>query len=238
MEIASECCETVGTACIHGLAVWLTDYSVVEEGLSSALIIEDDADWDVNLKKQLQGFSKAIKALGNASQPPTQENSQTTNPYGDNWDLLWIGTCMTPQAPTEVQTFPGEGAEWPHQNHLVFRARGGLGCTWAYAINARSARSLYGWLLDVDEAIDFVISKWCGQHECITVWPQLIGSHEYPGPKGRDSDIFHSAEPVEEELARIEAGDEVREKGETWNILHSAILDTLSKVGRGDAENG
>lgn len=220
----------------------MTICRVVHDGLSTALIIEDDADWDVNIKSQLQGLSKAVEALGSpdGQSAPSSPSGAATNPgpYGDNWDLLWLGTCLTPQGPSEVQTFPGQGSEWPNLVHMVFRAHGGLGCTFGYALNRRSAISLLGWLLDVDDTTDFTISKWCEHHDCITVWPHLIGSHGYVGRKGRDSDIWHSAEPKEKELARVEAGDEVREQGETWNIAHSAILEVMEKVGNKGLGNG
>lgn len=95
--------------------------SVVENNLDSALIIEDDADWDVRLHDQMSDFAQAVRVLttplaGTADTyaDPTFKNPseggqpqefifgqlpQTVqpkvSPYGDNWDVLWIGHCGT-----------------------------------------------------------------------------------------------------------------------------------------------
>jgi hypothetical protein len=69
---------------------------VVDENLQSALILEDDVDWDVNIIAQLQQFANASIALlenlkerpGNGSEPAI-----STSPYGDGWDILWLGHC-------------------------------------------------------------------------------------------------------------------------------------------------
>ena len=104
-------------------SIILTDTRVVSRNLTSALILEDDVDWDVRLKSQLRTFAEAVRAL---SQPvsravlsayadpsyPTSNAVQgsldptlfyindlpvtvapTVSPYGDNWDVLHIGHC-------------------------------------------------------------------------------------------------------------------------------------------------
>ncbi|KAL8798348.1 MAG: hypothetical protein Q9182_006736 [Xanthomendoza sp. 2 TL-2023] len=184
----------------------------------SALIIEDDADWDVALKSQLETFANKTRALGNAGRNEslwTTSETPTHSPYGDDWDLLWLGSCATPPAPPETATFPGEG----EQDHYVFSAGGGMSCLYGYAITHESAKTLMGWLLDVDEPTDFAISQYCEHFRCVAVWPQLIGEHKPMGPRTKDSSI--------------KEGDDgsFREKGETSRIVHSAILDMLEKVG-------
>ncbi|CAF9910117.1 MAG: hypothetical protein HETSPECPRED_009616 [Heterodermia speciosa] len=182
---------------------------VVEEGYSSALIIEDDADWDLSLKSQLHMFAEKARIIGNVPL-----DKQTPSPYGDAWDLLWLGECATPPGPSDSQIFPGAG----DQAHWVFRTHGGMACLYGYAVTQRSARMLMGWLLDVDEATDFAVGKFCSNHSCVTVWPELIGSHKSAGPRNRDSSISNQT-------------DEAREKGETRNIVNSAILDMLGRIG-------
>ncbi|KAI0014950.1 hypothetical protein F4780DRAFT_766207 [Xylariomycetidae sp. FL0641] len=93
---------------------------VVRQDLTSALILEDDLDWDVNIREQLRSFAYSTRAL---TQPPssrfgrhadpTYRTSQgtpgrvteiqyhrlpptktpQTSPYGDYWDVLWPGHC-------------------------------------------------------------------------------------------------------------------------------------------------
>lgn len=94
---------------------------IVRQNLSSALILEDDVDWDVRLRGQLRDFALATHALvqplragrgrfadatfpGRADGAPSLalelDSEQlpatvppTTSPYGDGWDVLWIGHC-------------------------------------------------------------------------------------------------------------------------------------------------
>lgn len=62
---------------------------IVEEDLESALIMEDDMDWDVRLRSQLEDVAKGSRTLlGSGSSP--------SSPYGDGWDVLWIGHCGEP----------------------------------------------------------------------------------------------------------------------------------------------
>ncbi|KKY31908.1 putative glycosyltransferase family 25 protein [Diaporthe ampelina] len=62
---------------------------IVDEDLESALIMEDDMDWDVRLQSQLEEVAKGSRELlGHGSNPHS--------PYGDNWDVLWIGHCGEP----------------------------------------------------------------------------------------------------------------------------------------------
>jgi hypothetical protein len=96
-------------------------HRVVAEGLESALIMEDDVDWDIRIKDQLIDFARGIHllsqplSLGRYADPtfPRPEQQDTSDPknlfigkgneptqpvkspYGDNWDLLWPGHCGT-----------------------------------------------------------------------------------------------------------------------------------------------
>lgn len=82
--------------------------------------MEDDADWDVRIKKQLHDFAIStrtltqplLKAASSYADPtfpsPLEPSFQPadidfeklpstippkTSPYGDNWDFLWLGHC-------------------------------------------------------------------------------------------------------------------------------------------------
>ncbi len=108
---------------------------VVEDGLSSALIIvadeDDDVDWDTHLKPQLALFARAARALQQQQQkvqarqdedrdqgspllptaaPMTQPHVPGDSPYGRDWDLLWLGASCG-GAP---QLFDARGrGRWP-----------------------------------------------------------------------------------------------------------------------------
>ncbi|KAF2756304.1 hypothetical protein EJ05DRAFT_511985 [Pseudovirgaria hyperparasitica] len=93
---------------------------IVENNITTALILEDDADWDIRIKEQMQSFAKASSLLlqplqgttdqfvdPSYPQPASNERPQnfeigshaierpSTSPYGDidRWDVLWIGHC-------------------------------------------------------------------------------------------------------------------------------------------------
>ncbi|KAI0121173.1 glycosyltransferase family 25 protein [Xylariales sp. AK1849] len=93
---------------------------MVRRNISSALILEDDADWDVRIRDQLRDFALASHAMTQplagrskyadptypkpaANQLEMVPNIQfdhlpstappTLSPYGDNWNALWTGHC-------------------------------------------------------------------------------------------------------------------------------------------------
>ena len=94
---------------------------MVEENISSALILEDDADWDLRIKTQMHTFARASRLLVQplrdtedqfldpsyptpAPDQGAEEFNLTTDyavespassPYGDlrRWDALWLGHC-------------------------------------------------------------------------------------------------------------------------------------------------
>jgi len=106
--------------------------AVVENNLATALILEDDADWDIRIKEQLQTFALTSHALlqplasSSSDSPsyadPTFRNPESTtdmpqdqytthlpstvpptySPYGDDWDILWVGHCGTEFPNTEL----------------------------------------------------------------------------------------------------------------------------------------
>jgi hypothetical protein len=99
----------------------LTANRIVKENISSALILEDDVDWDIHIKSQMREFARASRLLvqplrGTSNQyldptypqpEPGQQPSSfqvgeddrtaepTTSPYGDldHWDMFWNGHC-------------------------------------------------------------------------------------------------------------------------------------------------
>jgi len=82
----------------------LITYRVVEQNLDAALIMEDDMDWDVRLKPQLEIVAAGARAvMSNLPDTyfPTGRASSTAgpipnSPYGDDWDILWLGHCGEP----------------------------------------------------------------------------------------------------------------------------------------------
>lgn len=166
---------------------------IVRDNLTSALILEDDVDWDIRLRPQLRNLARSTQSL---IQPvahthhfadPSFRSPESDalpsdmhldalpvvtpprdSPYGDGWDLLWLGHCGM-QFPTSV----GRGAsprgrvvqlddptcperrhlfslapepfllrdQYPDRTRVVHHARGGS-CTLAYAVSQHGARAL------------------------------------------------------------------------------------------------
>lgn len=57
--------------------------TAVNEGLETALIFEADNDWDVRVKDQMAAISRYMP------------NATTDAPYGTDWDMLWLGECIS-----------------------------------------------------------------------------------------------------------------------------------------------
>ena len=110
---------TAATGRIH-MRLTRFSYSVVQQNLTSALILEDDADWDIRIKQQLHDYALSTQALiqplalnpstyidPTFPTPPDPSTMSpditfaslpstippTVSPYGDGWDLLWLGHC-------------------------------------------------------------------------------------------------------------------------------------------------
>lgn len=66
---------------------------IVAEKVSSALIFEDDADWDIRIVEQMQRFAVATKELLKHGGQDNTLSKHTNSPYGEGWDILWIGHC-------------------------------------------------------------------------------------------------------------------------------------------------
>lgn len=68
--------------------------------------MEDDVDWDVRLKPQLEltaaGARAILSSLPNTLFPTGRPSSSRSpleppvSPYGDDWDVLWLGHCGEP----------------------------------------------------------------------------------------------------------------------------------------------
>ncbi|KAK3935647.1 hypothetical protein QBC46DRAFT_396970 [Diplogelasinospora grovesii] len=96
---------------------------IIQRNITSALILEDDVDFDVRIRKLMRNFAMGVRtltqpltsSLGSFADPsfplPREQSSQSdpfteisfdnlpstvpprVSPYGDNWDQLWLGHC-------------------------------------------------------------------------------------------------------------------------------------------------
>ncbi|KAM7185921.1 glycosyltransferase family 25 protein [Rhypophila sp. PSN 637] len=193
---------------------------IVHRNLSSALILEDDVDWDIRLKQQLYDFSLASRALTqplSSSPSPSPKYTDPTfnrppdmmpnqiptikfdslpstiapivSPYGDDWDLLWLGHCgvtfpfdrpnhdKLPKGRVihfDDVTVPPKGNLWslnkpftlvkdyPEHTRAIHHTQEGV-CSLGYAISQRGARKLLYevGLKDVSDGFDILLRFFC-----------------------------------------------------------------------------
>ncbi|RAL06697.1 uncharacterized protein BO97DRAFT_409488 [Aspergillus homomorphus CBS 101889] len=186
---------------------------VAREKIASALILEETVDWDVNLKMQLKGFASGVKLMQGS-------NATVESPYGDRWDLLWLGHCgmkcatdstilLTPHDITAVpsryldfyQREPPAGVK--NQMRLACQVEEVVGSL-AYAITFEGAQKLHAALSVViakEENLDVVVSRLCraGTLKCFSSYPSLLGGRN-PGHKlaqnnPKDADFNEECSP-------------------------------------------
>lgn len=224
----------------------------MEDGLESALIIEDDADWDTHLKSQLPMIATGA---GTFFQP---SNNTPRSPYGDDWDLLWLGHCGE-RFPEEVlddfkdrpldeiekisrkYTMKNDRTVPPPQfvtgnqdyiNHPYERwvhVTGSPLCTFAYALSQRGARKvLYELSVNhLEGPIDEMLAKFCR----LSI-PGAVGLADHPINGGFGINCLtvtppiiyhHRAKGRKASHSDINNwSDEILEKGRTRNIMWSA----------------
>ena len=223
---------------------------IIEENISTALIIESDVDWDMRIKRSMFGLSEGSNALldelfgnqiheiGEMKKRATEKEinnsrssdliSSINSPYGDNWDIIWIGHCGSngggnsryyayndPAAvPSEHEWVFGPGPESypPRPNHtrLVFQAVNTV-CTGAYAISNRGARKMEARFRTVNEPIDMHMWNLC-QHDpelvCLSTFPQIFTPVESRSNINRGGN-YAFGKPITEEVMKAGAGIQV-----------------------------
>jgi GR25 family glycosyltransferase involved in LPS biosynthesis len=182
---------------------------MVEENIQSALIFEDDVDWDVALKHQMVEFARGSRYLLD-----TPARKQPGSPYGDNWDMLWVGHCgvleqpsdsrrwvITGDATVEPSKFHKDNVDTPtlepfgkEHTRMVFKSANGC-CLAAYALSLSGARkalnmmSLEAWDGPIDWGYNDLCKDRITDFTCIAPFPQLFGVHRAAGNQSRWSDI-------------------------------------------------
>jgi len=212
--------------------------SIIENKLSTALIMEDDVDWDVRLLSQMQDFAKGVRSLAEIPETTFQHS-----PYGDDWDLLWVGHCgeVLPKgddrryvikddetvAPKEHQPWLKALKDYPERTRIIHKAGAPI-CAFAYAVSARGARKILLALamdldmknanLNLDNALAYLCRDGRFDIKCYSVQPMLFYHHRPAGAFDKDSDLA--------------GGDksQVREKGFTDNIIWSARLNLENMI--------
>ncbi|KAH7021354.1 uncharacterized protein B0I36DRAFT_354020 [Microdochium trichocladiopsis] len=211
---------------------------VVASGWETAFILEDDVDFDIAIRDQMQLISDNVRTY-------TTTPGDNTAPYGSGWDVLWVGHCGSwifkevlpdmhlfadaTRIPTPayagwskrfLREFLAEGTRAVHHNHMSV-------CTFGYGVSARGAHRLIE-LASADngaEAFDVSLSNHCrdAKVDCLMVNPQVFNHYQPPAELGYVSQV-HSGDgkgtPVDEsEFEHV--------MGSTANIVNSARCQAL-----------
>ena len=214
------------------LSMLTTSYfSVVKNRHATALIMEDDADWDISFKNQLE-----LIALGSQTLLDNPKGITPHSPYGEGWDLIWLGHCASQPTPgdnrrflmkndptvtpyTHRTNYGGIPDMSPYDNstRIMYFTMGST-CTYSYALSYHGAQKILKWLsMDIYSGpVDFGLHDMCEKKErgfkCIGVFPQIIADHKPAGAGNKDTDIG-------------DGGSNIREKGFSYNIVHSTRMN-------------
>ena len=203
---------------------------MVRERIQTAMIWEDDVDWDVMVKAQLTEFARGTRYLQHTV-PPTH------SPYGDGWDVLSVGHCgalnhlsndqdywVIHDDPTVIDVnhrFWGMGYRpnvsppglSGNRTRLVF-SNARFYCLASYAVSLQgAAHILYDQaILPNAKGIDLGIGRMCarrlyGDNRCLTAYPMLFGVHKPAGNTSKESD-------------RVARPGEVRKVAQSENLVY------------------
>lgn len=187
-------------------------------------------DWDIRLKSQLADFARGSRSLLNIT-----DSTKTHSPYGDGWDVLWVGLCRDSLAEDDPRIFIiKDDASVPnfanlraaHEPHLkehgehsrLVHMSGGPICSFAYAVSNQGAQKLlYGLAVkELQGIFDNALSWWCTDHsqdaKCISAQPTYFFHHRPAGKASKASDIQ-------------DFGDSTYEKGHTQNMRWSTKIN-------------
>ncbi|KAI4169689.1 MAG: hypothetical protein LQ343_005511 [Gyalolechia ehrenbergii] len=204
---------------------------------------KDDSDWDVSFRDQLADFATGSRYISGTTTKPR-------SPYGDDWDLLWLGHCSAQQDPSDQRRYVIENDDtvppverrrnfslvpklnelgYDNSTRIVFRANDGV-CLYSYALSFRGAQKVLRWQNNIDKfrPIDISIGNQCKNDpnfKCIAVFPQLVDSHKAAGRQSRDSDIG-TFDP-----------NNIRAKAYTNNIVRSTRLNVENLIYDGKIED-
>lgn len=228
--------------------------------IRTALILEDDVDWDIRIKRQLADFAAAAHILGRnapgtthhdirsegwATQYKLRRLSPLESPYGDHWDVLWLGHCGTrfpgdnstkqipldrvvllndETVPSSQHVFSEFGTDelitmYPNHTRAIHWSSEGV-CTHAYAVTQHSSRQILSeiGLRPLAAPFDIQLRAYCdGTHG--QRMHKCITSQpqyfEYHRPRGNKNTFSDINDNP----------DEMNERAYTWNIRQSVILN-------------
>lgn len=183
--------DAAGTLNKGSAKAWLGHLQVMNaaRNYSSALIIEDDADWDVRVHQQAALVAEAVRNLTVPSTEPREW------PWGEDWDVLWLGHCGE-RLPYEDE--PGE----PEEDEEQQQADGGDASSAASGEGAETPQGNLEVKVKAPEQTTKRADEAPGDDDYITMYdptlPPTIGSYD-PRMSGDTEDtrwVQHAAGPI------------------------------------------
>jgi hypothetical protein len=212
---------------------------IVAQNLESALILEDDVDWDVSIKN-------SMKLLSDAARKFTLTSKEDRSPYGHSWDLLWIGHCAEPtrnntmrllyddpSAPPPEKYIAPPWFPWSNQymdglmagKRAVQRGQH-TDCSFAIALSRRGATKVLKFAgKGEDTQFDTRLKNGCKTKDlsCLAVTPELMHHYMPPPEFGHISTVADA----NEKGSRVEEEEFEHIMGNTPNILRSTRCKAL-----------
>ncbi len=171
---------------------------IVAERISTALVMESDADWDMRVKEIMTDVAEGVEAIADWPFTPVDDVERfgppvDPSPYGRNWDIVWIGHCGssnhgngrlyaindTTVPPERLEyTFASPPSDEQHRpgTRIVYQASHTV-CSTAYAISYAGAVKLVEYFKVAEDNLDLALSAYCRDKKdltCLGVWPQVI----------------------------------------------------------------
>ncbi|KAG5930901.1 hypothetical protein E4U53_002066 [Claviceps sorghi] len=211
---------------------------IVDENIQSAIILEDDADWDMDIHDIFERFSRYMRTT-TLGKPQRTAYEKKHAPYGLEWDLIYIGSCWDiprkekphrhetyadPSSPNSKEmsfAYAQQLRDWKIDVNENTRVRAVAPswysvCTIGYAVTLQGARKLL-WTVGngaglpgpVDLAMISAIQA--GKISALTVVPPFVT----PWRKGKDgdSDINEPTKEGEEKKVDPAGSDNLKSSG-------------------------
>ena len=190
-------CSDMGEVCIWSLIIFngkANSTRMIAESISSALILESDADWDMRIKDIMTEVAEGAKVLIDWPFDAADKSfNDVNNPYGERWDILWIGHCGSSNhgegriysindstVPPEDHEFWFAGPPQDEQHRpgtrILYQFQSAV-CSTSYAISYSGAVKLVELFKKGNENLDLELMIRCNQRvdlTCLAVWPQIV----------------------------------------------------------------
>lgn len=232
---------------------------MIKEKWETALIIEPEALWDVNIREIMAHFSKGLEKMikhqhdaTDLYQDKSKKNKATfkateNDPYlHKHWEILQFGGCyenknnmrnsvryLDPHSPNGATFVDGSEIE---NNTRVVRWGNEVMCSTAYAITRMGAmKLLLRAALDINMSVDSLIAELVKEQrlESYSVFPVLFSQWEYIDNVGADVKASNPEEAAKlaqpDPKIKAQAWAQARKDMSVWRVKKLFSMSTPKK---------